>query len=195
MDKNPWYDGPPRHSPLDRTFHGRDTSAPPARGDVSSPAIDAAAKRTEDGEVEDQWVMTRNGRDEYGPYTMAELREYAATGRLLPADHVCRRGSTQWVPANSLGQLAFAPPLPSAIHETNRILIGVLAIVLGSLGVHKFVLRKNTAGVIMLVVSIVGCFVGPLVMSIIGIVEGIIYLTMTDEDFYQTYVVGEREWF
>ncbi len=145
--------------------------------------------------MEDRWFMTRNGREQFGPYTLADLREYAASGRLLPSDHCCREGGTQWFPASSLTELNFAPPIPSPLGDTNRILIGVLAIVLGSLGVHKFILRKNTAGIIMLVVSIVGCFIGPLIMTIIGVVEGILYLTKSDEDFYQTYIVGDREWF
>lgn len=32
-------------------------------------------------------------------------------------------------------------------------------------------------------------------MSIIGLVEGIIYLSMSDEDFYQTYAIDKKEWF
>ena len=31
--------------------------------------------------------------------------------------------------------------------------------------------------------------------GIIGLIEGIIYLTMTDEAFYQTYVVEKKKWF
>jgi hypothetical protein len=30
---------------------------------------------------------------------------------------------------------------------------------------------------------------------VIGVVEGIIYLTKTDEEFHQTYVVGRKPWF
>jgi hypothetical protein len=31
--------------------------------------------------------------------------------------------------------------------------------------------------------------------GIIGLIEGIIYLTKTDEEFYQTYVVEKKAWF
>jgi hypothetical protein len=31
--------------------------------------------------------------------------------------------------------------------------------------------------------------------SIIGIVEGILYLTKTDDEFVKTYVVGRKGWF
>ena len=50
-------------------------------------------------------------------------------------------------------------------------------------------------GIIMLVVSIVSCgFVAPII-SIIGLIEGILYLTKSDEEFYRTYIAGQRPWF
>jgi hypothetical protein len=33
------------------------------------------------------------------------------------------------------------------------------------------------------------------VTYILGIIEGIIYLTKSDEEFYQTYQVGKKAWF
>ena len=74
--------------------------------------------------------------------------------------------------------------------ESKRILCGVLGILLGGFGIHKFMLGYTTPGIIQLVL---GCCFG--VGSIIGIVEGIIYLTKTDEDFVQTYQIGKKEWF
>ena len=62
-------------------------------------------------------------------------------------------------------------------------------------GIHKFYLGYTTAGIIMLVVSIVSCgFVAPII-SIIGLIEGILYLTKSDEEFYRTYIAGQRPWF
>lgn len=75
--------------------------------------------------------------------------------------------------------------------ENKKVLAGVLAIVLGSLGIHKFILGYTQEGIIQLIISAVTCGVG----GIIGIIEGIIYLTKTDEDFYQTYQVGKKGWF
>lgn len=82
--------------------------------------------------------------------------------------------------------------------EKSKVVAGILAILLGALGIHKFYLGYNTAGIIMLVVSVVGSIVfglGPTVMAVIGIVEGVIYLTKTDQDFYTTYVANKKEWF
>lgn len=84
---------------------------------------------------------------------------------------------------------------PSNEANSKKILAGVLAIILGALGIHKFVLGYTTEGVIMLLVSILSCgFLAP-VMSIIGIIEGIIYLTKTDEQFEAIYVTGRKPWF
>jgi len=83
--------------------------------------------------------------------------------------------------------------------DSKRILAGVLAIVLGSLGVHKFVMGLTTPGIIMLVVTIVlgapTCGAGISVMALIGIIEGVIYLTKTDEEFHQIYEVEKKGWF
>lgn len=72
---------------------------------------------------------------------------------------------------------------------------GILAILLGSLGVHKFYLGYTKEGIIMLAVSIVsfGTLAG--VVGVIGLVEGILYLTKTDQDFSATYVTGRKAWF
>jgi TM2 domain-containing membrane protein YozV len=78
----------------------------------------------------------------------------------------------------------------------SRVVVGIVAILVGSLGIHKFMLGQTTPGVIMLLVSIIGCVVGgQVIMAIIGLIEGIMYLTKTDEEFYKTYVVEKKAWF
>lgn len=72
---------------------------------------------------------------------------------------------------------------------------GVLAILLGCLGVHKFVIGATVPGVVMLLVSLLTFGVGAVPMGIIGLIEGIIYLTKTDEEFHERYIVGKRGWF
>jgi len=78
---------------------------------------------------------------------------------------------------------------------SKKILAGVLGIVIGSLGIHKFVLGYTKAGLIMLLVTVLTCGLGAIVMGVIGIVEGIMYLTKSDQQFYDTYVVNKKEWF
>ena len=78
-----------------------------------------------------------------------------------------------------------------AKQENKKVVAGILGILLGGFGAHKFYLGYTQTGIIQLVVSIVTCGMG----GIIGLVEGIIYLTKSDEEFYETYQVGEKKWF
>jgi len=83
------------------------------------------------------------------------------------------------------------PPYDSS----KKILAGILGILLGAFGIHKFVLGYVAEGVIMLLVTVLTCGIGGAVMGVIGLVEGIIYLTKSDEEFYYRYVVGKKGWF
>jgi TM2 domain-containing membrane protein YozV len=92
-------------------------------------------------------------------------------------------------------------PLPGAsvLGEKNRIVAAVLAapFFLGSFGLHKFYLGKHGAGVIMLLMGTVGwILVLPgLAALLIAFIEFIVYLIKTDQQFYEDYVIGNREWF
>ena len=76
-----------------------------------------------------------------------------------------------------------------------KLAAGIFAIVLGGFGVHKFLLGYNTSGVIMLLVSVLSCGILYVPMHIVGIIEGIMYLTKSDEEFVETYIDGKKEWF
>jgi TM2 domain-containing membrane protein YozV len=82
-----------------------------------------------------------------------------------------------------------------AMGADKKLVAGILAILVGSLGIHKFILGYTTQGVIMLLVSVLSCGILAIVMSVIGIVEGIIYLTKSDEDFVRTYIQSQKGWF
>lgn len=86
-------------------------------------------------------------------------------------------------------------PPPFSPGDSKRVAAGVLGILLGGLGVHKFILGYTSAGLIMLLVSLCTCGLGYPVMHVIGIIEGILYLTRTDEAFYQEYVARKKTWF
>lgn len=78
----------------------------------------------------------------------------------------------------------------------NRIAAALLAVFLGHWGVHKFYLGKTNAAVIMLLAGTIGwILVIPAIINwVIAICEFIIYLTKSDQEFYQDYVVGDRSW-
>ncbi len=70
---------------------------------------------------------------------------------------------------------------------SNRVTVAICGILLGYLGVHRFMLGDTTGGIIR-ILTCGGC-------GLLGWVEGIIYLMKTDEEFYQTYVVEKKAWF
>ena len=80
-------------------------------------------------------------------------------------------------------------PVPT--QESKRILAGILAILIGSIGVHKFILGYTKEGIIQLVVSVITCGIA----GIIPFIEGIIYLTKSDQEFIDTYQNNHRGWF
>ncbi|CAM1345944.1 TM2 domain-containing protein [Tenacibaculum crassostreae] len=92
-------------------------------------------------------------------------------------------------------------PVPT--QESKRILAGILAIILGGFGVHKFVLGYTKEGLVLLGATLLSMLLMCLIIGafliyipwIIGLVEGIIYLTKSDEEFIQTYQVNQRGWF
>jgi|GEM_PF-369149 len=99
----------------------------------------------------------------------------------------------------------------NAVHGT-RIAAGVLGLLLGGFGIHKFILGYVPAGLLMLLVSVLSfplvfvlgtftcglgfCFLpGVYAMSVVGMVEGVLYLTKSNREFRRTYVERQRPWF
>ena len=77
----------------------------------------------------------------------------------------------------------------------NKIVAGVLAIIFGWLGIHKFYLGYTSQGIVMLLVSIISFGIALPVMELVGIIEGIMYLVKSDDEFYRTYEAGYKPWF
>lgn len=99
----------------------------------------------------------------------------------------------------------FDPSMQPArnVDASKKVPAGILGILLGAFGVHKFVLGYTKEGLIMLlstvVISVVTCglgffIIGP-IMGLIGLIEGIIYLTKSDDEFARSYVLAKRGWF
>lgn len=88
--------------------------------------------------------------------------------------------------------------LNAASEDKSRLLSAVLAVFLGNFGAHKFYLGYNTAGIIMLVVSMVGLALAAIptgIIAIISIIEGVIYILKSDTDFRRIYQDNSKEWF
>jgi TM2 domain-containing membrane protein YozV len=72
-----------------------------------------------------------------------------------------------------------------------KIVAGILGILLGGLGIHRFYLGDTKGGVIRIVLTLITCGA----FSIVGLIEGIIYLIKPDDEFVQTYITEGKKWF
>ncbi len=74
-------------------------------------------------------------------------------------------------------------PLSTAMTSSvkSKVAAGLFAILLGGLGIHKFYLGRIGWGIIYLI------FCWTFIPAIVGLIEGILYLTMSDDDFNAKY--------
>ena len=147
-------------------------------------------------------IIGTDGR-QYGPVGTDQMRRWLAENRVNAHTLVQAEGSTEWKPLISYPEFASdfkvaPPPMTTSFSNpraSNKIAAGICGILLGSLGVHKFILGYTGAGLVMLLVTLLTCGAAAPIIHIIGLIEGIIYLCKTDDDFVRTYVDGRREWF
>ena len=88
--------------------------------------------------------------------------------------------------------------------QSKKMIAAITAIFLGHFGVHKFVLGYNKEGIILLSITLGLFLLGfcifliwiflPIVFMV-SFIEGIIYLTKSDEDFVNTYQLNKKPWF
>lgn len=86
--------------------------------------------------------------------------------------------------------------------EKNKVTAGILAILLGGLGAHKFYLGMTGPALVFLLTNTIGfvitiflAFIPNYALGVIALIEGILYLTKSDEEFHQLYVVQKKSWF
>jgi TM2 domain-containing membrane protein YozV len=153
-------------------------------------------------------IIGKDGQ-QYGPVTAEQLRVWIAENRANAQTLVQTEGSQDWKRLGSLPEFAadLKPPVAGAPptltppastsnpRASNKLPAGLCGILLGSLGVHKFILGYTGPGLIMLLVTLLTCGVGGCVMHVIGLIEGIIYLCKPDDEFVRVYVDGRKEWF
>lgn len=96
----------------------------------------------------------------------------------------------------------YALDSPAAPGAKNKIAAGLFALLLGSFGIHKFYLGYIGPGLVFLLVNTIGWAITifllgipNVVLGVIAFIEGIIYLTKTDEEFERTYVLNRKSWF
>ncbi len=160
------------------------------------------------------YIIGADGR-QYGPISLEQVRQWLIEGRANANTLVKPEGATDWKALATFPELAASippvapPPLrpPSTVSDraSMKVPAGICGILFGSFGVHKFLLGYNSAGIIMLASTLASFFLGIVtcgllwpaitVIHVIGVVEGILYLSKSDEEFVRTYVDGRKEWF
>lgn len=148
-------------------------------------------------------------------YAYAERDPWAPMSEVPGGAPYAASAQPQWPVASPSYGIQHDPytGLPSDTGQ-KKLIAGLLAIVFGALGVHKFYLGLNTPGAIVLGAQVggwilafflglitfgMGLFVTiPLAilcstaLGVLGLIEGILYLTKSDEDFHRQYVLGRR---
>ena len=95
-------------------------------------------------------------------------------------------------------QVFTQPPYSTRpVSRKSRVAAGLLAIFCGILGFHKFYLGYISAGIIMFLLTFFlwWTIVVPLAMFLVSIIEGVMYLTKSDEEFQRIYVQSQKDWF
>lgn len=94
------------------------------------------------------------------------------------------------------------PPGMLGLSEINqkKIIAGILAILVGGLGIHGFYIGNNRMGITFLVIALISLplaclyigYLGIIALNVISTIQGVIYLISSDHDYYQKYMVEKR---
>jgi|GEM_PF-68400 len=134
------------------------------------------------------------------PAAYPPLPTYSPAGQGLPAGSIAAAAARGHLMSWN-GQ----PLSPSFANK--KVVAGIMGILFGQFGVHKFILGYTGAGIAMLAISLVSYLliitvllalvgsIGLIAMSVIGLIEGIMYLTKSDDEFIQSYGVHNKSWF
>lgn len=145
--------------------------------------------------MEDKWFILYNGQ-QVGPMTKEQLLHYG----LNPNSQVWREGMPAWVAVYTLPELMSMLPAgpqpngptpggyPQQQYEKSKTTAGILAILLGGIGVHYFYCGKIAGGFITILLYLVSCGL----WSILTLVQGIMMLSMTDQQFDEKYVSNDK---
>lgn len=156
-------------------------------------------------------IIGADGR-EYGPVTAEQLQHWIREDRANAQTKTQAEGGPEWKRLADFPEfhalLGISPGTPPPISPPlqwsatahppgadKKIVAGIFGILLGFLGIHKFILGYTGAGLTMLLVSLLTCGIAAGLMWVIGLIEGIIYLTKSDEEFSQTYILNKKGWF
>lgn len=148
------------------------------------------------------WYILYNGQ-QVGPMSKENIKAYSPTRDTL----VWTEGMANWQPLYTIPELmelingmpfthtphpspGVQPPISpvNSFSSKDKTAAGILAILLGGFGIQYFYLGKVGAGFITILLSLVTCGIWPVLM----LIQGILMLTMTQQEFDQKYVYTNK---
>lgn len=121
-----------------------------------------------------------------GPMTAAQLASYPVT----PDSLVYAEGG-EWRPLYTYPELMelvsrrnTSPTHASQAEDSQRIVCGILALLIGWIGLQYFLIGKTTGGLINIALSLVTCGL----WGVINFVQGILILCMSDAEWRRKFV-------
>lgn len=132
------------------------------------------------------YFLTINGST-VGPMTKEQVMSYNVN-----QDTPISKDGGPWAPLYTYPELMQVYQSYAAVNrrvenqeiQSKKMLCGILAILVGSLGVQYFVLGKVAGGFITILLTIVTCGL----WSVVTLIQGIMMLVMSDADFERKYV-------
>ncbi len=106
-----------------------------------------------------------------------KLAVQQAAQQVQPQQVYVQQPQPQVVIQQAAPQQVYVSGINPAWPVKSKMAAGLLAIFLGGLGVHKFYLGKIGAGIVYL------CFCWTWIPAVVGLIEGILYLCSSDENF------------
>lgn len=131
-----------------------------------------------------QYYINLNGQT-IGPMNESQMMAYP----VVPDTLVSCEGEA-WAPLYTFPQLMQALHMKGGStmgqNEINskKTMCGILAILVGTLGIQYFVIGKTAAGFITILLSIVTCGL----WGVVTLIQGILMLCMSDSDFKRKYI-------
>jgi hypothetical protein len=131
----------------------------PATGGSPSESPSASSSRASD--AGGGWYVSRAGKNQQeGPFTLAVLKEHAASGNLLPGDLVWQQGLAGWTPAKDVPSLQFAQgassPTLQPVLQPEGVSAGGIRKIVGWLTHPMFFFFAGLASALLAVLTLVG---------------------------------------
>lgn len=175
-------DTSPDEEPADGTADG--TADEDASSDPFTEPTPTASGPDTDVDSDDSEASPRTDSPEASPRTdSSPPAEPGPDGRsLAPDEQYCPSCGEPIKKAAEICPECGVRQQPATSTGKDRVTAGILALLLGGIGAHKFYLGETGMGVLYL------CFSWTLIPALVGFIEGILYLTKSDAEFERTYV-------